>query len=46
MTSPPRQLTFQWPHSPSFAREDFLPAPSNLDALAAIELWPDRKSVV
>ena len=25
--SPPRQLTFRWPHSPSFAREDFLPAP-------------------
>jgi chromosomal replication initiation ATPase DnaA len=41
MTSPPRQLTFHWPHSPSFAREDFLPAPSNLDALAAIELWPN-----
>ena len=41
MTSPPRQLTFRWPHSPSFAREDFLPAPSNLDALKAIELWPN-----
>jgi chromosomal replication initiation ATPase DnaA len=41
MMSPPRQLTFRWPHSPSFAREDFLPAPSNLDALAAIELWPN-----
>jgi chromosomal replication initiation ATPase DnaA len=41
MMSPTRQLTFRWPHSPSFAREDFLPAPSNLDALAAIELWPN-----
>jgi hypothetical protein len=41
---PPRQLTFRWPHSPSFAREDFLPAPSNLDALAAIELWPNWSS--
>ena len=41
MISPPRQLTFRWPHSPSFAREDFLPAPSNLDALTAIELWPN-----
>jgi chromosomal replication initiation ATPase DnaA len=41
MTSPPRQLTFRWPHSTSFAREDFLPAPSNLDALRAIELWPN-----
>jgi chromosomal replication initiation ATPase DnaA len=40
MTLPPRQLTFRWPHSTSFAREDFLPAPSNLDALRAIELWP------
>jgi chromosomal replication initiation ATPase DnaA len=40
MTSPPQQLTFRWPHSPSFAREDFLPAPSNIDALNAIELWP------
>ncbi len=41
MMSPPRQLTFRWPHSTSFAREDFLPAPSNLDALTAIELWPN-----
>ena len=38
---PPRQLTFRWPHSPSFAREDFLPAPSNLEALKAIQLWPN-----
>jgi chromosomal replication initiation ATPase DnaA len=44
MMSPPRQLTFRWPHSPSFAREDFLPAPSNLEALAAIELWPNWAS--
>ena len=41
MISPPRQLTFRWPHSPSFAREDFLPAPSNREALRAIELWPN-----
>jgi chromosomal replication initiation ATPase DnaA len=41
MTSPPRQLTFRWPHSPSFAREDFLSAPSNLDALAAVDQWPN-----
>ena len=40
MISPPRQLTFLWPHSPSFAREDFLAAQSNRDALSAIELWP------
>ena len=44
MTSSPRQLAFRWPHSPSFAREDFLPAPSNRDALAAIELWPNWAS--
>jgi chromosomal replication initiation ATPase DnaA len=41
MISPPRQLTFRWPHSPSFAREDFLAAPSNRQALSAIELWPN-----
>ena len=41
MMSPPRQLTFRWPHSPSFAREDFLSAPSNLDALAAVDHWPN-----
>jgi len=39
--APPRQLTFRWPHSPSFAREDFLSAPSNHEALTAIELWPN-----
>jgi chromosomal replication initiation ATPase DnaA len=39
--SPPRQLTFRWPHSPSFAREDFLPAPSNRDAVSAIDIWPN-----
>ena len=41
MMAPPRQLTFRWSHSPSFAREDFLSAPSNRDALAAVELWPN-----
>jgi chromosomal replication initiation ATPase DnaA len=44
MMSSPRQLTFRWPHSPSYAREDFLSAPSNLDALTAIELWPNWAS--
>ena len=39
--SPPRQLTFRWPHSPSFGREDFVSAPSNRDALSAVELWPN-----
>ena len=41
MMSQPRQLTFRWLHSPSFAREDFLSAPSNRDALSAVELWPN-----
>jgi chromosomal replication initiation ATPase DnaA len=41
MISPPRQLTFRWPHAPSFAREDFLPAPSNREALSAIDIWPN-----
>ena len=41
MISPPRQLTLRWPHAPSFAREDFLPAPSNREALSAIEIWPN-----
>jgi chromosomal replication initiation ATPase DnaA len=42
--TPPRQLTLDWPHAPSFAREDFLSAPSNRDALAAIDRWPDWPS--
>lgn len=37
----PLQLTLDWPHEPSFAREDFLPAPSNREALEAVERWPD-----
>ncbi len=41
MSSPPRQLTLDWPHQPSFAREDFLPAPSNREALRTIDQWPD-----
>lgn len=40
MTDPPRQLTLDWPHAPSYAAEDFLPAPSNREALDAIRRWP------
>jgi chromosomal replication initiation ATPase DnaA len=40
MTSPPRQLTLEWPHNASFAREDFLAAASNREALAAVDHWP------
>ena len=41
MTTPPRQLILDWPHQPSFAREDFLSAASNREALNAIDRWPD-----
>jgi chromosomal replication initiation ATPase DnaA len=41
MIRPPRQLILDWPHQPSFAREDFLAAPSNQDALRAIDQWPN-----
>jgi chromosomal replication initiation ATPase DnaA len=44
MTGSPRQLTLDWPHRPSFAAEDFLPAPSNREALAAIAQWPQWPS--
>ncbi|MFL6806886.1 MAG: chromosomal replication initiator DnaA [Xanthobacteraceae bacterium] len=37
----PRQLALALPHAESFAREDFLPGPSNQAALALIERWPD-----
>jgi chromosomal replication initiation ATPase DnaA len=35
-----RQLVLALPHAPSFAREDFLSAPSNAAALALVESWP------
>ncbi len=41
MIKPPRQLTLDLPHQPSFAREDFLAAPSNREALRAIDQWPN-----
>ena len=37
----PRQLALALPHAESFAREDFLPGPSNSAALTLIERWPD-----
>jgi chromosomal replication initiation ATPase DnaA len=36
-----RQFVLPLPHAPSFAREDFLAAPSNAAALALVESWPD-----
>jgi chromosomal replication initiation ATPase DnaA len=41
MTGESRQLPLDLPHEPSFAREDFLVAPSNTAALRAIDAWPD-----
>jgi chromosomal replication initiation ATPase DnaA len=41
VSGPPRQLTLDWPHAPSFAREDFLEAPGNTEALRAILSWPN-----
>lgn len=40
MTSGARQLALEWPHATSFARDDFLAAPENADALRLIDLWP------
>jgi len=37
----PRQLALALDHAESFAREDFLPGPSNEAALKLIERWPD-----
>ncbi len=37
----PRQLVLALDHAVSYAREDFLPGPSNTAALALIERWPD-----
>lgn len=37
----PRQLALALPHEESLTREDFLAGPSNRDALAMIERWPD-----
>jgi chromosomal replication initiation ATPase DnaA len=33
-------LPLDLPHEPSFAREDFLAAPANVEALRAIDAWP------
>ncbi len=41
MSGPARQLTLDWPHDPSYAREDFLEAPGNAQALRAILSWPN-----
>jgi len=35
------QLTFSFPHRPALGRESFFVAPSNEDAVALIDRWPD-----
>jgi chromosomal replication initiation ATPase DnaA len=40
MPTVPRQLALALDHAESFAREDFLSGPSNAQALALIEAWP------
>lgn len=37
----PRQLALALPHAESLSRDDFLEGPSNAQALALIESWPD-----
>jgi len=44
VTGAGKQLTLDWPHEPSSAREDFLPAPENADALKWIDAWPNWPS--
>ena len=44
MSDKPRQLALRWSHSESYAREDFLPAPENRQALQRIEAWPNWPS--
>jgi chromosomal replication initiation ATPase DnaA len=39
--SEPRQLVLSFGHGASFARDDFLEGPSNANALAWVERWPD-----
>jgi chromosomal replication initiation ATPase DnaA len=41
VSGPPRQLALDWPHAPSYAREDFLEAPGNAEALRNISAWPN-----
>ncbi len=41
MREAPKQLTFDLPLDPRYGREDFLVSPSNEQAYARIESWPD-----
>jgi chromosomal replication initiation ATPase DnaA len=46
VTGPAKQLTLDWPHEPSSAREDFLPALENAEALKLVDAWPHWSSPV
>lgn len=46
IVSQPTQLPLALPHAPSYRREDFVPGPSNREALKLIESWPDWPSPV
>lgn len=39
--TPPRQLALELPHEESLSRDDYLEGPSNAQALALVERWPD-----
>ena len=41
MNGKPSQIPIAFPVRESFSREDFMPAPCNLEALAWIDRWPD-----
>lgn len=41
MNGKPSQIPIAFPVKESFSREDFMPAPCNLEALAWIDRWPD-----
>lgn len=44
MSERPKQLPLDWPHAPSYAREDFLVAAANSEALRRVESWPEWPS--
>lgn len=41
MQGKPSQIPISFPIKESFSREDFMPAPCNLEALAWVDRWPD-----
>lgn len=45
-TAPPKQLAFDLPLDPRYGAEDFLVSPSNEEAYALIEAWPDWPDTV